>query len=94
MTEDKPIDWGTAEYLAYGTLCMEGAPVRFAGQDSGRGTFSHRHALLVDQEDNHSYYPLAHLSPRQARFEVLNTCLSEVAAWVLNMATVRFVPKA
>lgn len=80
VLEDKPFDWGTAEFLAYGTLCMEGIPVRLAGQDSGRGTFSHRHALLIDQEDSHAYYPLAHLSESQGRFEVLNTCLSEAAA--------------
>lgn len=77
VLEDKPFDWGTAEFYAYGTLCSEGIPVRLVGQDSGRGTFSHRHALLVDQEDGHPYYPLAHF---QGRFEVLNTCLSEAAA--------------
>ena len=80
VLEDKPFDWGTAEFLAYGTLCMEGIPVRLAGQDSGRGTFSHRHALLIDQQDSHAYYPLAHLREAQGRFEVLNTCLSEAAA--------------
>ena len=80
VLEDKPFDWGTAEFMAYGTLCLEGIPVRLAGQDSGRGTFSHRHALLIDQEDSHAYYPLAHLSEAQGRFEVLNTCLSEAAA--------------
>lgn len=73
-------DWGTGELLAYGTLLIQGFPVRLAGQDSGRGTFSHRHALWVDQENNHSYFPLAHLHQNQARFEVLNTCLSEAAA--------------
>lgn len=78
--EDKPLDWGTAELLAYGTLVCQGNPVRLAGQDSGRGTFSHRHALWVDQFNNHHYYPLAHIFSDQARFEVLNTCLSEVAA--------------
>ena len=80
IKEDKPFDWGAAEYFAYGTLLLEGVPVRLAGQDSGRGTFSHRHAVWVDQEDSHAYYPLAHLSEKQGRFEVLNTCLSEVAA--------------
>lgn len=80
IMEDKPFDWGTAELLAYGTLVCEKIPVRIVGQDSGRGTFSHRHALWVDQVNNQSYYPLAHVDPKQARFEVLNTCLSEVAA--------------
>jgi 2-oxoglutarate dehydrogenase E1 component len=78
--EDKPFDWGMAEFLAYGTLVWEGIPVRLVGQDSGRGTFSHRHALWIDQENNQPYYPLAHVRQGQARFEVLNTCLSEVAA--------------
>lgn len=80
VKEAKPIDWGTAEFLAYGTLAWEGVPVRLAGQDSGRGTFSHRHALCVDQENNQVYYPLNNLRPGQGRFEVLNTCLSEAAA--------------
>lgn len=80
VAEDKPIDWGTAELLAYGTLVCQGRSVRLAGQDSGRGTFSHRHALWVDQLSNQSYFPLAHIQTDQARFEVLNTCLSEVAA--------------
>ncbi len=80
IREDKPFDWGMAEYLAYGTLVWEGVSVRLAGQDSGRGTFSHRHALWVDQINNYHYYPLAHLREGQARFEVLNTCLSEAAA--------------
>lgn len=78
--EDKPIDWGTAELLAYGTLVCEKTPVRLTGQDSGRGTFSHRHALWLDQVNNHSYCPLAHIDQEQARFEVLNTSLSEVAS--------------
>jgi 2-oxoglutarate dehydrogenase E1 component len=80
IQEKKPFDWGMAEFLAYGSLVWEGVPVRLAGQDSGRGTFSHRHALWVDQEDEHPYFPLAHLREGQGRFEVLNTCLSEVAA--------------
>lgn len=79
IQEDQPFDWGMAEYLAYGTLVCEGIPVRLAGQDSKRGTFSHRHALWVDQVTQQDYYPLAHLSEGQARFEVLNTFLSEAA---------------
>jgi 2-oxoglutarate dehydrogenase E1 component len=80
VKEDKSIDWGNAEFLAYGSLAWEGIPVRLAGQDSGRGTFSHRHALCVDQENSQAYYPLNHLREGQGRFEVLNTCLSEAAA--------------
>lgn len=80
VSSHKTFDWGMAEYLAYGTLVWEGIPVRLAGQDSERGTFSHRHAVWVDQVNRQKYYPLAHLREGQARFEVLNTCLSEVAA--------------
>lgn len=77
VKEDKPLDWGLVETLAYATLLWEGTPIRISGQDSGRGTFSHRHALLVDQVDHHDYFPLAHLHPEQGRFEVLNSFLSE-----------------
>lgn len=80
IREDRAFDWGTAEYLAYGSLVWEGVPVRLAGQDAGRGTFSHRHALWVDQVNNQEYFSLAHLREGQGRFEVLNTCLSEAAA--------------
>lgn len=80
IKENLPLDWGTVECLAYGSLVLEGVPVRLVGQDSGRGTFSHRHALWVDQENNTPYYPLAHLREKQGRFEAFNTCLSELAA--------------
>ncbi|MFI0434242.1 MAG: 2-oxoglutarate dehydrogenase E1 component [Parachlamydiaceae bacterium] len=80
ILEDRPIDWATAELLAYGTLVDEGVAVRLVGQDSGRGTFSHRHALWVDQSNNTSYFPLSHIRPGQGRFEVFNTSLSEAAA--------------
>ncbi len=79
IKEDKPLDWGLAEFLAYATLLWEGTPVRLSGQDSGRGTFSHRHALWVDQQDEKEYFPLSHLREGQGRFEVLNSCLSEAA---------------
>lgn len=77
---DKSLDWGTAELLAYGSLLWEGKQVRLAGQDSGRGTFSHRHALWVDQISGRPYFPLAHLTASQGQFVVLNTLLSETAA--------------
>jgi 2-oxoglutarate dehydrogenase E1 component len=77
IQEDKPLDWGTAETLAFASLLWEGVAVRLSGQDSGRGTFSHRHALLVCQETGAVYSPLAHLREEQGRFEVLNSCLSE-----------------
>ncbi|MBV9884030.1 MAG: 2-oxoglutarate dehydrogenase E1 component, partial [Sphingomonadaceae bacterium] len=69
------IDWATAEALAFGTLVREGNPVRLSGQDSGRGTFSQRHAVWVDQNDGHKYIPLTKVGP--ARFEVRDSPLSE-----------------
>ncbi len=71
------VDWGMAEALAYGTLLAEGTHVRLSGQDCGRGTFSHRHAVLVDQDDERRYYPLSNISPDQAQFEVMDSPLSE-----------------
>jgi len=71
------IDWATAEALAFGTLLAEGTPVRLSGQDSGRGTFSQRHAVLVDQQSEERYLPLNHIRPGQATFEVFDSPLSE-----------------
>jgi 2-oxoglutarate dehydrogenase E1 component len=71
------IDWATAEALAFGTLLLEGNPVRLSGQDSGRGTFSHRHSVLVDQTNDERYIPLSNLRFGQAPFEVLDSPLSE-----------------
>jgi 2-oxoglutarate dehydrogenase E1 component len=71
------IDWAMGELLAYGTLLEEGFPVRISGQDSIRGTFSHRHAVLKIEDSEKEYYPLAHLSEKQARFEIYNSPLSE-----------------
>jgi 2-oxoglutarate dehydrogenase E1 component len=68
-------DWATAEALAFGTLVRENHPVRLSGQDSGRGTFSQRHAVWVDQKDGHKYIPLTQVGP--ARFEVRDSPLSE-----------------
>ncbi len=80
MVEDGTgIDWATAEALAFGSLLAEGAPVRLSGQDSGRGTFSQRHAVLVDQEDERRYIPLNHISDSQAAFEVIDSPLSEAS---------------
>jgi len=79
VAENGPIDWATAEALAFGTLVVEGTPVRLSGQDSSRGTFSQRHAALVDQKTGHEYVPLDHLSETQARFEVWDSHLSEAA---------------
>jgi 2-oxoglutarate dehydrogenase E1 component len=73
------IDWATAEALAFGTLLAEGTFVRLSGQDSGRGTFSQRHAVLVDQETEEKYIPLQHVNPDQVPFEMLDSPLSEAA---------------
>jgi 2-oxoglutarate dehydrogenase E1 component len=73
------IDWSTAEALAFGTLLDEGYPVRLSGQDSSRGTFSQRHAVFVDQENEARYVPLAHVREGQAEFEVIDSLLSEEA---------------
>ncbi len=73
------IDWSTAEALAFGALLVEGHPVRLSGQDSERGTFSQRHSVLTDQEDETRYIPLNQLRDPQGRFEVINSMLSEEA---------------
>ncbi len=74
-----PIDWALAESLAFGSLLMEGTPVRLSGQDCRRGTFSQRHAVFYDSDDRGRHIPLEHLSPDQARFCVHNSFLSEFA---------------
>ncbi len=73
------IDWATAEALAFGTLLAEGHGVRLSGQDSQRGTFSQRHAVLIDQESEERYISLEHISEDQATFEVVDSMLSEFA---------------
>ena len=75
--EEKVMDWAFAEYLAYAALLVENVSVRISGQDSGRGTFSHRHAILMDEQDETLYLPLCHLKEGQASFEVYNSSLSE-----------------
>ncbi len=79
MAEGKlPLDWSACETLALATLATKGVPVRMTGQDSGRGTFSHRHAILYDQEDGDPYIPLQNLTPDQASVEIFNSPLCEV----------------
>ena len=73
------IDWATAEALAFGSILLEGNPVRLSGQDSERGTFSQRHSVLYDQRDESRYIPLNHLGPQQSYYEVINSMLSEEA---------------
>jgi len=75
----RAIDYAMAEALAFGSLLLDGTPVRLSGQDSRRGTFSQRHSVLVDTETEKPYIPLANLAPGQARFEIYNSILSEAA---------------
>jgi len=77
MLEKDQLDWAMAELLAYGSLLLEGFPVRLSGQDSQRGTFSHRHSVLTVEDSEEKYIPLDHLSREQARFSVYNSPLSE-----------------
>ena len=74
-----PLDYGMAEALAFGSLVLEGIPVRLSGQDSRRGTFNQRHSVLIDTENEGEYVPLCHLAPDQAWFEAYNSILSEAA---------------
>ncbi|OGT31144.1 MAG: 2-oxoglutarate dehydrogenase E1 component [Gammaproteobacteria bacterium RIFCSPHIGHO2_12_FULL_35_23] len=80
MTQGQlPINWGYAETLAYASLLEEGYPVRLCGQDSGRGTFAHRHVVLHDAKTDENYVPLAHIDAKQAPFLVIDSILSEAA---------------
>jgi 2-oxoglutarate dehydrogenase E1 component len=74
-----PYDWAFGEALAFGSLMLQGIPIRLSGQDSRRGTFSHRHSVLYDEVNRERYIPLMHLAPDQARFCVYNSPLSEAA---------------
>ena len=76
----RPVDWGFAEQLAYGTIAWQGSPIRLVGQDSRRGTFSHRHAVIYDQKNGSPYMPLMHLREGQGKVWVFDSLLSEAAA--------------
>jgi 2-oxoglutarate dehydrogenase E1 component len=79
IEQGRDIDWATGEALAFCTLLLEGHRVRLSGQDTERGTFSQRHSVLIDQENEDRYTPFNHLREGQARFEVINSMLSEEA---------------
>ena len=79
MLADDKLDWGLAELLAYGSLLVEGHPVRFSGQDVERGTFSHRHAVVKVEDSEEEYIHLKHIQDEQALFQIYNSLLSEYA---------------
>lgn len=88
------VDWGMGESLAFATLLWQTIPVRLAGQDASRGTFSQRHSFLFDQEDGRSYCPLSHLKEEQARFDAINSPLSEFAALAFELGYTWGDPKS
>jgi 2-oxoglutarate dehydrogenase E1 component len=90
----RPFDYGMAELVAYASLLADRTPVRLSGQDSQRGTFNQRHAVMVDIETETRYIPLAHISPDQARFEVYNSMLSEAAVLGFEYGYSRDYPEA
>ncbi len=79
LQQDGPLDWATGEALAFATLLSEEKIVRLSGQDSCRGTFSHRHAIIIDQENENRYIPLNNLGVKQAKFEAIDSPLTEAS---------------
>lgn len=88
------MDWGFAETLAYASLLMKGYAVRLSGQDSGRGTFFHRHAILLNQKTGEMRVPLQHLDPQQAHFVVINSVLSEEAVLAFEYGYATAAPRS
>jgi 2-oxoglutarate dehydrogenase E1 component len=90
----RALDYGMAEALAFGTLVRAGLPVRLSGQDSERGTFNQRHAVLIDVETERKHMPLGHVAPGQARCEIYNSTLSEAAVLAYEYGFSRDYPEA
>ncbi len=91
---EKKIDWGFAEILAYASIVGAGTRIRIVGQDSGRGTFFHRHAVLHNQNDASTYTPLEHLTPDQGPFQVYDSALSEEAVLAFEYGYATAEPRA
>ncbi len=90
----RSLDYGMAEALAFGSLALQGTPIRLSGQDSRRGTFNQRHSVLIDIIDEKEYVPLCHLAPGQARVEIYNSELSEAAVMGFEYGFSRDFPEA
>ncbi|MGV6807799.1 MAG: 2-oxoglutarate dehydrogenase E1 component, partial [bacterium] len=88
------LNWGMAELLAYGTLIEQGYPVRLTGQDVGRGTFSHRHAVVFDQKSGDTYVPLQHMNDEQPCFDIFDSLLSEEAVLAFEYGYATTTPNA
>src|SRR6202050_539342 len=91
---ERLFDYGMAEALAFGSLSLQGTPVRLRGQDSQRGTFNQRHSVLVDIENEQLYFPIANLAPDQARIEIYNSMLSEAGVLGFEYGSSRDYPEA
>ncbi len=94
VASERPIDFAMAEALAFASLLVEGVPVRLSGQDSRRGTFNQRHAVLIDTDDGHEQVPLAGLTEEQARFQIYDSVLSEAAIVGFEYGYSRDYPEA
>ena len=90
---NKPVDFGMAEALAFGSLALEGVPLRLSGQDARRGTFNQRHSVLIDIVDEKEYVPLCHLGASQARVEIYNSELAEAAVMGFEYGYARDYPE-
>jgi 2-oxoglutarate dehydrogenase E1 component len=93
-TGKRPVDYGMAEALAFGSLVKQGTPVRLSGQDSRRGTFNQRHSVLIDIENENEYVPLENISEGQARCEICNSTLSEAGVVGFEYGYSRDYPEA